>query len=196
MSAERARKLREWQDNLFKSKDEGAASRMRPSTERLQAEFSVDGEEIEARAGEIVVVPAGAVHAVRQFRRGRSPSAQPRLEATKVPGPPSRIGERPSRMYGGGVTRRSRVLAFGSAGMLVVAGAASAALLGGLTGQVLAIALISAGLGAAVLLAFLEVGLSEDRERARDEERRHQRAEGRREPWRPPSPPRRPRRPG
>jgi uncharacterized membrane protein len=42
-----------------------------------------------------------------------------------------------------------------------------AALAGGLTGQLLAIALITLGLGGALLLAFFEVGLSEDRERAR-----------------------------
>lgn len=71
---------------------------------------------------------------------------------------------------------RSRVLAFGLAAMLVVAGTLCAALAGGLTGQVLAISLITAGLGAAVLLAFLEVGLSEDRERTREEERRRKRA--------------------
>ena len=49
--------------------------------------------------------------------------------------------------------------------MLVVAGAACGMLVGGLAGQVLAIGLILAGLGGALLLAFLEVGLSEDRER-------------------------------
>ena len=66
---------------------------------------------------------------------------------------------------------RARILAFGSAALLVVAGALCAALIGGLTGQVLAIVLISLGLGGAVLLVFFEVGLSEDRERARDEDR-------------------------
>ena len=70
------------------------------------------------------------------------------------------------------VTARSRILAFGSAGVLVVAGAACAALAGGLTGEVFAIALISIGLGGALLLTFFEVGLSEDRRRPRDEERR------------------------
>jgi hypothetical protein len=50
-----------------------------------------------------------------------------------------------------------------------------AAVAGGLVGQVFAIALISLGLGGALLLAFLEVGLSEDRARARDEERRRRR---------------------
>jgi hypothetical protein len=67
------------------------------------------------------------------------------------------------------VAPRSRIQAFGSAAVLVAAGGACALLLGGLTGQVLAIALISLGLGGALLLLFLEVGLSEDRERARDE---------------------------
>lgn len=66
---------------------------------------------------------------------------------------------------------RSRVIAFGSAAMLVVAGALCLALVGGLTGQVLAIVLMSLGLGGAVTLAFLEIGLSEDRERAREQER-------------------------
>jgi hypothetical protein len=63
------------------------------------------------------------------------------------------------------VAPRVRVIAFGSAAALVVAGAACAALISGVTGQVLAIALITFGLGAVVLLLFLEVGLSEERER-------------------------------
>jgi hypothetical protein len=59
---------------------------------------------------------------------------------------------------------------------VVVAGVLCAVLVGGLTGEVVAIALILAGLGGAVLLVFFEVGLSEDRARARDEERRDKRA--------------------
>jgi NADH:ubiquinone oxidoreductase subunit 6 (subunit J) len=74
------------------------------------------------------------------------------------------------------VAPRPRVLAFGSAAALVVAGSICAALVGGLTGEVLAIALITLGLGAVVLLMFLEVGLSEERELAREEKRRRQRA--------------------
>jgi uncharacterized membrane protein len=73
------------------------------------------------------------------------------------------------------VAPRPRVLAFGSAAALVVAGAICAVLIGGLTGEVLAIALITLGLGEAVLLLFLEVGLSEERELAREEKRRRQR---------------------
>ena len=71
---------------------------------------------------------------------------------------------------------RPRVLAFGSGAALVVAGLICAGLVSGLTGEVLAIALITLGLGALVLLMFLEVGLSEERELAKKEKRRRQRA--------------------
>jgi hypothetical protein len=67
------------------------------------------------------------------------------------------------------VPPRSRILGFGSAAALVVAGVACGILVGGLTGQVLLIALVVLGLGGALLLLFLEVGLSEDHERERDE---------------------------
>jgi hypothetical protein len=73
------------------------------------------------------------------------------------------------------VAPRSRIVAYGAAGLLVVAGAACGALIDGVVGQALAIALITLGLGAALLLVFYEVGLSEDRERERDEERRGRR---------------------
>jgi hypothetical protein len=75
------------------------------------------------------------------------------------------------------VSPRSRALAFGSAGVVVLAGALCAVLVPGATGAVLTIALMSIGLVAVMVLAFLEVGLSEDRERARDEEHRRRRAE-------------------
>ena len=73
------------------------------------------------------------------------------------------------------VARRSRILAYGACGLVVAAGAACAALIDGVVGQALAIALITAGLGGALLLVFYEVGLSEDRERAREEQRRRRR---------------------
>lgn len=71
-----------------------------------------------------------------------------------------------------GMTRRSRILSFGTAGLLVVAGGVSAAVVGGTVGQVLALALIGFGLVLATGLVFMEVGLSEDRERAREAQRR------------------------
>ena len=63
-------------------------------------------------------------------------------------------------------------MAFGSAGAVAVIGGICAAVFGGLTGQLLALVLISVGLGAVVLLVFYEVGLSEDKARAAEQERR------------------------
>ena len=65
--------------------------------------------------------------------------------------------------------------------------------MGGTLGEVLGIALVTLGLGAALLLMFLEVGLSEDR--AREEELRRGRRAGPRHARRRLRPPRRPRRP-
>src|SRR5947209_7333411 len=67
---------------------------------------------------------------------------------------------------------RTRVLAFGSAGAVVIAGAICAAVVPDLIGQLLTTVLMSLGFAGAVLLVFLEVGLSEDRERAREEAQR------------------------
>jgi hypothetical protein len=80
----------------------------------------------------------------------------------------------PASQYLGTVAPRPRVLAFGSAAALVVAGAICFVLVDGLIGELLAIALITLGLGAVVLLAFLEVGLSEERDLAREEQRRRE----------------------
>jgi len=73
------------------------------------------------------------------------------------------------------MTPRSRIVAFGSAGVLVLAGAACAVLVRGLTGELLTIALMSLGLAGALLLVFLEIGLSEERAVAREEARRRRR---------------------
>jgi hypothetical protein len=75
---------------------------------------------------------------------------------------------------------------------LVVAGSMCAVLVNGLTGQVLAIAFITLGLGGLVLLAFLEVGLSEERELAMEERPRRQRAADGQRRLRPHRRPRRP----
>ena len=71
------------------------------------------------------------------------------------------------------MSTRARVIAFGSAALLVVVGVVLGALVGGSTGEVLVLVLAGLGLVAATSLVFLEVGLSEDRERAREHERAH-----------------------
>jgi hypothetical protein len=63
------------------------------------------------------------------------------------------------------MSRASRIRAFGATAVLVVAGVLCAVLVPGLLGQLLTTVLMSLGLGGAVLLVFLEVGLSEDRAR-------------------------------
>ena len=66
------------------------------------------------------------------------------------------------------MSSRKRVASFGAAGLLVIAGAVCAAAIGGGIGELLALVLIGLGLVAATSLVFLEVGLSEDRQRARE----------------------------
>jgi hypothetical protein len=68
-------------------------------------------------------------------------------------------------------------VAFGSAAGVAAIGGICAAVFPGLTGQLLALVLISLGLGAIVLLVFYEVGLSEDKERAAEQERRAEETE-------------------
>ncbi len=91
---------------------------------------------------------------------------------------------------------RARIFAFGSAAAAVLAGVVCAILVDGVAGEVLTIALIGGGLAGVVLLVFMEVGFSEDRELARDREHRRGRAlrllSARRGRWIT----RRPRRPG
>lgn len=75
------------------------------------------------------------------------------------------------------MTRRSRIVGFGSAALLVVAGIACAFVFSGGLAQNLAFVLVALGLVAATSLVFYEVGLTEDRERAREEAKRRRNAE-------------------
>ena len=86
------------------------------------------------------------------------------------------------------MSRRSRIVGFGSAGLLVLAGAVCAVAVSGELGAILALVLIGLGCVVAVSLVFAEVGFSEDRERAREAERRRKP----RSPARPGRPGRRP----
>jgi hypothetical protein len=74
------------------------------------------------------------------------------------------------------VARGTRIAAFGSAAFVVVAGVLCAVLVGGLAGEIVGWALVTAGLGAALLLVFLEIGLGEDRARAEEDALRHRTA--------------------
>ena len=74
------------------------------------------------------------------------------------------------------MTRQSRVLAFGTAGALVVAGVVCALVIGGDVGPIAALILIGLGLVLATSLVFLEVGLSEDHEREREPEHKRPQA--------------------
>lgn len=67
---------------------------------------------------------------------------------------------------------RTRALSFGGAATTIVLGLIAGAAIGGITGEAVAIALTSLGAIALVSLVFLEVGLSEDRDRARTQRRR------------------------
>jgi hypothetical protein len=67
------------------------------------------------------------------------------------------------------VSRRSRIVGFGAAGLLVVVGIACAFAFSGTLGQNLAFVLVALGMVLGTSLVFYEVGLTEDRERAREE---------------------------
>lgn len=70
------------------------------------------------------------------------------------------------------MTTRARILSFGSAGALVIAGTVCAVFVSGGAGAMLALVLIGLGFVMATGLVFLEVGLSEDRQLARDRQSR------------------------
>jgi hypothetical protein len=78
------------------------------------------------------------------------------------------------------MSRRSRIVGFGSAGALVLAGIVCAVAFSGGLGQNLAFVLVALGMVLATALVFYEVGLTEDKERAREEKVRR-REEARRE---------------
>jgi hypothetical protein len=80
------------------------------------------------------------------------------------------------------MTRRRRIQSFGSAVLVAVAGTICAVVINGTVGLVVGMSLLGLGLGAIVLLVFLEVGLSEDKERAEEAARRERSG---RSPWRP-----------
>jgi hypothetical protein len=69
------------------------------------------------------------------------------------------------------VSWRARVIGYGAAALLVVAGVVLVAVTSRTAIQVVGVALMGLGLVALTSLVFYEVGLSEDRERAGEAER-------------------------
>jgi hypothetical protein len=80
------------------------------------------------------------------------------------------------------VGRRSRIIGYGGSLVLVVVGAVVAGIRSDVLGMASAVALISIGLVCATSLVFYEVGLSEDRDRARQAAARRPTAESPDEP--------------
>jgi hypothetical protein len=83
------------------------------------------------------------------------------------------------------MSRRSRIAGFGSAGLLVLLGIGCAVIFSGTLGQNLAFVLVALGLVLATSLVFYEVGLTEDRARAREDKARRREEARRREAERP-----------
>jgi hypothetical protein len=93
------------------------------------------------------------------------------------------------------MSTRWRTIAFSLVATMVVLGGACAAFVGGLTGEVLTIVLISGGLAGGLLLIFLDIGLGEERDLEREAEGRRKRDMRALDLRRRPRLPRRPRRP-
>jgi hypothetical protein len=77
------------------------------------------------------------------------------------------------------VSPRSRKIGYGSAALLILAGALCAVFVSGLTGELLVIGLMSSGFLVAVALVFLEVGFGEERDLEREAEGRRARVKRR-----------------
>jgi hypothetical protein len=85
------------------------------------------------------------------------------------------------------MSRRSRIVGFGSAALLVVAGIGCAFAFSGGLAQNLAFVLVGLGMVLATSLVFYEVGLTEDRARAREEEEKRRKSQAPEERRKPPA---------
>jgi hypothetical protein len=66
------------------------------------------------------------------------------------------------------MSSRNRVLSFGGSALAIVLGGVISLVVHGIAGEAVSLSLVSLGAIAIVSLLFLEVGLSEDRERERE----------------------------
>jgi hypothetical protein len=90
------------------------------------------------------------------------------------------------------VSKRGRIQSYGSICAVIVVAGLCRLFFGGFAVEVAALTVMSLGLGAILLLVFYEVGLSEDKEREREEAARRRQAPL----HHPPAGRMRPRRPG
>ncbi|HEY2602862.1 MAG TPA: hypothetical protein VGI67_14995 [Thermoleophilaceae bacterium] len=70
---------------------------------------------------------------------------------------------------------RKRIYWYGSALVMVVVGVVCGFAVPGLVGDIIRLSLITIAMGEVLLLVFYEIGLSEDRQLAKDEEERRRR---------------------
>ena len=73
------------------------------------------------------------------------------------------------------MTGSQRIRAYGSAVGLMLVGVICGFAVPGLVGDIIRLTLITLGLGAVLLLVFYEIGLSEDKARAKEDEERRRR---------------------
>ena len=74
------------------------------------------------------------------------------------------------------MTKRGRILSYGSIVVVILLAGLCRLLFDGFAVEVAALSVMSLGLGAILLLVFYEVGLSEDKEREREEAAKRRRA--------------------
>ena len=73
------------------------------------------------------------------------------------------------------MSRRERIRWYGAAAGLIVVGVICGFAVPGLVGDILRLSLITLGMGWVLLLVFYEIGLSEDKARAKEDEERRRR---------------------
>jgi hypothetical protein len=93
------------------------------------------------------------------------------------------------------VTRDKRIRWYGSAAGLIAVGVIAGFVVPGLVGDIIRLTLITLGMGWVLLLVLYEIGLSEDKARAKEDEERRRHQPEHDEPDRRPWLGRRPRRP-
>jgi hypothetical protein len=93
------------------------------------------------------------------------------------------------------VTRQQRIRWYGSAVALMAVGVIGGFVVPGLVGDIILLTLLTLGMGWILLLVFYEIGLSEDKARAKEDAERRRRQPDHEEPDRRPWLARRPRRP-